>query len=197
MINLLPPDVKSNILYARRNTVLRKWIIALLCVLIGMFVFLAAGHFYITSTTKKFSVQVAEAEASLQAQKIEETEKRLQDLSNNLKLIIQVLQREVLFSKLLRQVGAVMPPGSVLSSIELSKIEGGIDLSAEAQDYRTATQVQLNLQDPSNKLFDKVDIIQVNCGATEGRYPCKITLRAQFAKNNPYTFISNTSGVKP
>lgn len=192
MINLLPPDEKSSIMYARRNTKLRKWIVALVCVLLGMFVLLAAGHFYIASTSNRISKQVAEAEESLQAQKIDETEKRLQDLSDNLKLIIQVLSKEVLFSKLLRQIGAVMPPGSVLSSIELSKVEGGIDLKAEALNYETATQIQVNLQDPSNKLFDKVDIIQVNCGVTGGSYPCEVSLRAQFLKNNPYTFISNT-----
>lgn len=192
MINLLPPDEKSSVMYARRNTKLRKWIIALLCVLLGMFLLIAAGHFYIASSTNRISKQVAEAEESLKAQKIEETEKRLQDLSSNLKLIIQVLSKEVLFSKLLRQVGAVMPPNSVLSSIELSKVEGGIDLSAEALNYQTASQIQVNLQDPSNKLFDKVDIIQVNCGTSEGSYPCRVTLRAQFLKNNPYTFISNT-----
>lgn len=195
MINLLPDDVKTNIMYARRNTKLRKWVVALSGVLVGVFVFLAAGHLYIASTTSRYSEQVAKAEESLKAQKIDETEKRLQDLSSNLKLIIQVLSKEVLFSKLLRQAGAVMPPGSVLSSIELSKVEGGIDLSAEAQDYETASRIQVNLQDPSNKLFDKVDIIQVNCGNTEGRYPCRVTLRAQFAKNNPYTFI-NSSGAK-
>jgi Tfp pilus assembly protein PilN len=195
MINLLPPEEKANVMYARRNTHLRKWVIALVFVLIGMFCFLAVGHFYIAKTTERYTEQVSLSQESLKAQKLEETEKRLQDLSNNLKLIIQVLSREVLFSKLIRQIGAVMPQGSILSSIELSKVEGGIDLSAEAQDYDTATRIQVNLQDPSNKLFEKVDIVQVSCVAnTTTGYPCKVTLRALFNKNNPYLFINN--GVK-
>lgn len=196
MINLLPPDVKSNILYARRNMKLRKWTTSMILVLIGIFGLLAAGHFYIASATSGYSKQVAAAEETLKTRKIDETEKRLQTLSNNLKLIIQVLSREVLFSKLLRQVGSVMPPGSVLLSTDLSKVEGGIDLSAEAQDYKTATQIQLNLQDPNNKLFDKVDIVQVSCGETEDKYPCRVTLRAQFTKSNPFLFI-NANGTKP
>ncbi len=192
MINLLPPEEKSNILYARRNTVLRHWVFALLAVLAGSIVFLAAGQVYIAQTTSHLNKQVTAQRESLKEQKLDETQKRLSDLSNNLKLIIQVLSREVLFSKLLRQVGAVMPQGSVLSSIELSKVEGGIDLSAEAADYNTATQIQVNLQDPSNKLFDKVDIIQVSCAQAKGDpYPCKVTLRALFAKNNPFLFINN------
>jgi hypothetical protein len=194
MINLLPPEFKSGIMFARRNTVLRKWIFGLTCVLIGMFVFLAAGQLYIANTTSKYSKQVASAQESLKAQKLEETQKRLQDLSNNLKLIVQVLSREVLFSKLIKQVGAVMPPGSVLTSIELSKVEGGLDLSAAAVSYDTASRIQVNLQDPNNKLFDKVDIIQVSCATkSSDQLPCKITLRALFSKNNPYLFINGGS----
>lgn len=191
MINLLPPEEKTTIMYARRNTKLRNWMFGLLLALAGMFIFLAAGHFYIANATEKYSKQVAASQDSLKAQNLDETQKRLTDLSGNLKLIIQVLSREVLFSKLLRQVGAVMPQGSVLSSIELSKVEGGIDLSAEAQDYNTASRIQVNLQDPSNKLFDKVDIVQVSCSeAKDSSYPCKVTLRALFTKNNPYLFIN-------
>ncbi len=196
MINLLPPDEKSDIMYARRNTVLRHWVFALLAVLVGLLLFLAAGQVYIAQTTTHLNKQVTTERESLKEQKLDETQKRLADLSNNLKLIIQVLSREVLFSKLLRQVGSVMPQGSVLSSIELSKVEGGIDLSAEAADYNTATRIQVNLQDPSNKLFDKVDIIQVSCAppVKDDPYPCKVTLRALFAKNNPFLFIND--GVK-
>lgn len=198
MINLLPPDQREAIMYARRNTKLRSWVVALITILIGMLLFLAAGQVYIERTTDRYTAQVEAEQISLKSQKLEETQKQVQDLSNNLKLIIQVLSREVLFSKLLRQVGNVMPPGSVLSSIEISKVEGGIDLSAQAKDYNTASQVQVNLQDPSNKLFDKVDIIQVSCGtAKDGPYPCKVTLRALFSKNNPYLFINNQTGAKP
>jgi Tfp pilus assembly protein PilN len=194
MINLLPPNQKQNIMYARRNTHLRKWVTGLTFVLIGMFVFLAAGHFYIASATARYNKQVAAAKESLKTQQLEETEKRLQDLNNNLKLIVQVLSKEVLFSKLLRQVGAVIPPGAVLESIELSKVEGGIDLKAKATDYDTATRIQVNLQDPNNKLFDKVDIIQVSCTPTTDTYKCSIIMRALFTKNNPFLFINN--GVK-
>lgn len=193
MINLLPPEQKNSIMYARRNTRLRKWALSLCAVLVGMFVFLAAGQLYLANTTNRYQRQVTQAKETLKAQQLEETEKRLQDLSGNLKLIIQVLSREVLFSKLMRQVGASMPPGSVLQSLELSKVEGGIDLKAKASDYDTASRIQVNLQDPKNKIFDKVDIVQISCGASSAaeEYPCTVTLRALFGKNNQYLFINN------
>lgn len=197
MINLLPSDQRKAIIYARRNTKLRRWIVGLVAVLVGVGVLLGAGQLLIVNATSRYETQVADGQASLKAQNLEQTQAKVQDLSNNLKLIIQVLSQEVLFSKLMQQIGSVMPDGSVLSTIDLTKIQGGIDLTAQAKDYNTATQVQVNLQDPNNKLFDKVDLVQVTCGSSkEGPYPCKVTLRALFSKNNSYLFINNKPGGK-
>ena len=74
---------------------------------------------------------------------------------------------------------------------------GGIDLNAVTKDYQTATQVQLNLQDPKNKIFDKADILNITCSSSnpaDPSYPCTISLKALFAKNNPFLFIN--SGAK-
>ena len=90
-----------------------------------------------------------------------------------------------------------MPENSVLSDIEISKVEGGIDLTADARDQNTATQVQVNLADPNNKLFDKVDIVSVNCDSTTNpEYPCKVILRALFTKNNPFSFTNQNNKDK-
>lgn len=195
MINLLPPQYKENILYARRNTKLVRWAVAGVFVLIGMVAIIVFGQIYLGQTTTNYSKQVAQTQAELKAQKLEDVQKQVETMSSTLKLIVQVLSKEVLFSKLIKQIGAVMPANSVLSNIDISKVQGGIDLTASAKDYQTATQVQVNLQDPSNKLFDKVDLVSVNCGAasSDSPYPCAVNLRAQFAKNNPFLFINNTT----
>ena len=93
-------------------------------------------------------------------------------------------------------MGAAIPAKASLTGISISKLSGGIDLTAAASDYNTATQVQVNLQDPANKIFDKADIINIVCSSTstDPQYPCTITIRAQFSKNNPFLFIA--SGVK-
>lgn len=64
-----------------------------------------------------------------------------------------------------------MPENTVLSNIEISKVEGGIDLSAETKDQESATQIQVNLMDPNNKLFDKVDIVSISCGESNQPTP--------------------------
>lgn len=209
MINLLPPIEKQSIIYARRNTKLANLAIGIVVAILGMVLLFGAGQLYIASAISRYEDQVARSQKSLQEQKLNETKKSIQELSNNLHLILQVLSKEVLFSKLLRQTGAVMPPGAVLSSINISEVKGGIDLVVGAKDYQTATQVQVNLQDPKNKLFDKVDIVSVNCGDRESQsesntnnssdestneltsdYPCTINLRALFGSDTPYLFIN-------
>lgn len=198
MINLLPPETRQTILYARRNTKLLHWIMALLAGIAGIVVVVVVGHVFINENTKNISSQVDQAQAELKAQKLDETAKRVEDITGSLKLVNQVLSKQIVFSELLRQTGIVMPSGTSLANLTFSKLEGGMDLQVASKDYQTATQVQVNLSDPTNKIFEKVDIISITCGdAGQGDYPCTGSYRALFAKDNPFTFIKPAAGATP
>ena len=89
-----------------------------------------------------------------------------------------------------------MPDGTVITSHSTNQLAEGTELIERAKDYNTASQVQLNLQDPNNKIFEKADIVSTECSSTpttdnlvETTYPCKVTVRALFAKNNSFLFI--------
>ncbi len=192
MINLLPFTQRHEIEFARHNTQLAHWIFAIIIIIAGLGVFLGAGYFYLSESINQYTVEVSEKRELLQTNELEATEARVEELSNNLNLILDVLSRQVLFSKLLPQVGAVMPPGSVLSNIEIAEIEGGIDLIGLARDYRTATQTQVNLEDPSNKLFQKVDIVSISCDGDDDTYPCTVNLRALFAEDNEFLLLNQS-----
>jgi hypothetical protein len=200
MINLMPPELKNQITYARRNTKLRRYALAIVVGIAGIAAVVFAGQLYIDQSIDAYQKQVEQSRSILAAQKLDETQKHVQDISNSLKLVLQVLAREVLFSKLLQQVGAAMPAGSALQSLSISGVQGGIDLQAVAADYQTATQVQVNMQDPRNKIFEKADLVSVNCNSdnvVDPRYPCQVSIRALFASNNPFTFVqTKTTGTK-
>lgn len=197
MINLLPPDVKESVIYARRNTHLLHWSIVLATSVLVIASIVIGGQLFIGQAIKSNNQQLAESQAQLKLQKVEDTQKRVQDMSSSLKLVVQVLSKQVLFSKLLQQIGSVMPPNTVLTNLSINKLQGGIDLQAGAIDYQSATQVQINLSDPSNKIFTKADLVNIQCnsGSSEtssvSKYPCSVTVRAQFAQNNPFSLISN------
>ncbi len=199
MINLLPPDVKKSTVYARRNTRLRKWSIALLISIFGIVGTVAVGQMYLHQSINSLAAQVQQGNENLKEQNLDETQKKVQELTDSLKLVTQVLQREILFSKLIVQIGGALPSGSILNSLSINKVQGGLDLQAAAADYQTATQVQLNLQDPNNKIFEKADILNIQCAEAtanttdplRSQYPCAVQIRALFAKNNTFSFISN------
>ena len=197
MINLLPPDYKQNIIYARRNAALRHWALALLVTIFGTLIIIGGGYIFMDQTIKANQKEVASAQKSLEDQDIEGTRKRLDEISANTKLILQVLSREILFSGLLRQLGASLPAGTSLEQIKIDKVSGGITLRAVAKDINSATQIQVNLEDPNNKIFQKADIESINCGVADGAtdYPCSVQIRALFSKENPYVYIQSNSGT--
>ncbi len=192
MINLLPPETKKSYRFARRNVTLRRWLIALLVVLIGLGGLATYGLLTFHQSNDNYSKQAISLEAQLQKDKLSQTKQQVEDISNSLKLAVKVLGNEVLFSKLIQQIGAVMPSGSVLTGLTIDQVGGGLDLEANTTNYTTATQVQVNLADPTNKIFSKVDINSITCNSNQGTvgYPCTVGVRALFNANNPFLFIN-------
>lgn len=209
MINLLPKDYKKSIAYARRNTFLRGWISALAFAVFGGLLIIGGGYLYMDHLIKKESKQVEAAKTQLSLEGINETRAHLDDISANVKLSLQVLSREVLFSSLIRQLGSAMPSDTALTEIQIEKPSGGITIKAVAKDIDSATQIQVNLADPSNKIFEKADIETIKCDPPAApasgtsapeinlTYPCNVQLKALFAKDNPFLYISGTSEKTP
>ncbi|MCA9344121.1 MAG: hypothetical protein H6793_02490 [Candidatus Nomurabacteria bacterium] len=193
MINLSPDDYKESLRYARRSSKLLRWVGGTLIILMAVLLTQLIGFTYLKSETKRYQEINASITQDLKNNDLEGTLKTVENISGSLKLIVQVLSKQVLFSELIKQVGSVMPENTVLSNIEISKVEGGIDLSAETKDQESATQIQVNLMDPNNKLFDKVDIVSISCGESNPTYPCRATFRALFTKDNPFLFVNNKS----
>lgn len=194
MINLLPSGYKDNIAYARQNKALLNWALALLVSLVFIALIIGAGWLFMNQSINRQKAQAEAAQQQLKDEKIDETKARLDEISSNTKLVLQVLSREILFSKLLKQLGASLPAGTSLKSVQIDKFEGGITLQAQAKTIEDATQIQVNLADPNNKIFQKADIESISCTPdnSEG-LPCTVQLRALFAEENPYVYI----GAKP
>lgn len=204
MINLLPPDVKQSYHYARRNTLLVRWIVAFSFALVGLAAISVGGIFYLQQAAKPYQNRVDISKASLIQQDQVGTQKKVREISDNLKLVVQVLSKEILFSKLLKQLAVIIPDNATLSDLTISQTQGALDITAATADYTAATQLQVNLADPANKIFSKADIININCTTDQTgsdtikpKYPCKVTIRALFSADNPFLFISNNKPAKP
>jgi Tfp pilus assembly protein PilN len=198
MINLLPPEIKNSYRYARRNVALRRWVIICLVALIGLAGLATYGLLTLHQSTITYNNKITAANNLFKQEKFSETQTEVKDASNSFKLAVKVLGQEILFSKLIQQITATIPDGANLTELDINQTQGGIDISANATDYHTATQVQVNLSDPNNKIFSKADIIGINCVSTNAanpQYPCLITIRALFASNNPFLFINSKAST--
>ncbi|MDB5182555.1 MAG: hypothetical protein JWO47_339 [Candidatus Saccharibacteria bacterium] len=204
-LNLMPPEAKSSIAYARRNTRLVHWTIGCLVIIVAMAATVVVGGFYIDNSKQNLASSISATQDTIKSQKLDKIQAEAQNLSGGVKLIVQVLSKEIQFSKLLQQLGGLMPTGATLGSVQLSnKINGALDLTANAVDYESATQVQVNLQDPKNNLFDKVDTISVTCNdanaaastsSVDSRYKCQIIIRALFKADAAVTLLASPAGA--
>lgn len=195
MINLLPPDYATRIRFGRRNTVLRRWIIGAGFAIVGAIVIISLGWLYLNQQSADLKRSLDSTNAQLQAQNITQVKKDAAEITGDIKVINQLFSNEIRFSNLIQDIGHVMPPGTILSSLSLSKVNGAIDLSASAKDYTSAAQIAVNLNDPANGLFSKVDIVNINCGSSNSDnsnngYKCNATFRALFSLTAQKKYLS-------
>jgi hypothetical protein len=199
MINLLPPETKQGYRYGISNVRLIRWVLAGAVSIVGLGIIGTYGWLSLHQNISNYSGQVAAVQSKLKQDKQQQTYAQVQDISNSFRLAVQVLSKEVLFSKLLRQMGAAMPSGAYLSDLSISKVQGGLDITAQTINQQTATQVQVNLADPTNGIFAKADIVNIVCtakNAVDPTHPCTVNLRALFAQNNPFLFINSKGAAK-
>ena len=202
MINLLPRETKESYRYARRNSRMAKWLTVMCVAFAGLALLGIFGIIFLDRTAKSYDSQVASMENNLKQQQQAEAEKEVKDISNNLKLALQVLSKQVLYSQMLTQLAKIIPSNVALSNLTISQGQSALDITAGTSDYNAATQLQVNLADPQNQIFSKAEILNINCnsGSAEGgearRYPCTVTIRALFNTKNPFLFTSNAAGVK-
>jgi Tfp pilus assembly protein PilN len=202
MINLLPPDTKESYRYARRNRSMLRWVVIMGVSLAGAALLIGGGYVYMNQQLDATTKQIASTNDQLNSQNRDKIQKQVKDISSNLKLVVTVLSKEVLFSQLLKQLASVTPNDVILTNLAISQTEGGVDLTAQTASYDAATQLQVNLADPKNQIFSKADIVSITCTSSAGgtplssQYPCTATLRALFATDNPFLFINNGAKKK-
>ncbi len=195
MINLLPPEFKQDYRYARHNRRLVRWSLAFVLAIVGVAVITGSGLLLMQNSIGTYNKRIDGVQSQLTSQNSTGVQKQVSDISNNLKLMVQVLSKEILFSKLLARLGTTTPSNVILTNLSISQTQSAIDITAQTSSYNAATQLQINLADPGNQIFSKADIVSISCvtgtAATNTDYPCTASIRAQFTSNNPFLFINS------
>lgn len=191
MINLIPTGHKQSIAYARHNSKLVGWLMGIAIAVVGLAIVVGGGLFYINQDINNYKQSNAVSQETLKSEDEEETLARVAEISGRLSLVVNVLSREVLFSKLLPYLGTIMPNGTILEGLSLSRDQsGGIDLSIGAVDEFAASQALANIKADGNLLFTAADANSITCENKETIYVCTVTIRAVLTEENPFSLLS-------
>ena len=155
MINLLPPRVKEERSYGRKNVLLFGYSTALLATALSTAVIMLLSLQFIGSEepTLKLNLEADQAQvASLEAEI-----KSIENIATRLETAKKVSERSVKLSELIPQIGAVLPDGAILNALSLT---GGatdsLQLDVDLKEANLAAVLIRNLVE--SDLFEAADI---------------------------------------
>ena len=163
MINLLPPEIKTEMIFARRNAVIRRYIILLAAV--GM---VAAGA--IGSTTWYISTQLTAAQSDLTSKqalisKNQSIEAPAKALSDRLKILKTIAAGQAHFSAALADFARVLPQGVSLIGLQLTGDDKKpLQISALAPNYPTAVSTRDAIATSPRVAAVDIQTISANAG---------------------------------
>ncbi len=189
MINLLPPESKQAIKFARINVILVQYVVVAIIttmVICSLLMFSRASLMSAKHDTEKLlesdHVRIAELE-SISAD--------AKSLSETVTTINKLLDKEIRFSYLLKEIGAVMPPGSTVSGLILNQDQSQpVTFSVLLDSAETAGVLQENLVE--SKLFQSADILNVSrSGTSDPRYNYAANVQAYYDPATPLSAIDD------
>jgi len=179
MINLLPPETRSQLGAARANRILVIYNFILLAAIV--FLAGAIGVVYIYLGSQKISAENTIAENISRAGDYGSVEAEAAAFRQNLASVKQILNNDVAYTGIILEIANVLPPGVVLDTLSLDSTTFGTPttLTAKVTDYSTVLRLKDSLQQSS--IFSNVSIQTITDNG-EGRYPLSATYAVTIQK---------------
>lgn len=115
MINLLPPELKTQIEYSRKNAQLVGLLALVITCLIIIMAAFSGTHLLLSQESKRISSELKDKEQEIK--KFSALENESQQLSDRLKAAKTVISSQAKFSSLLSDLANVTPAGTYINSI--------------------------------------------------------------------------------
>lgn len=163
MINLMPDDLKQDIRYARMNVSMIQYVILVAIISVALTIFMFAGILLVQADENLLRQAIADKETQLAELKTPENDAK--ELASRISLISSLLNQEVEFSKLIQDIGSVIPSNSRLNSLSLTGDDGSVSLTIIIPEQADAPIVRETLA--SAELFTGADIISIGPSATD------------------------------
>lgn len=176
MINLMPDDAKRELRAARTNVVLLRYMFVIALAATFLLAILA-GAYMVLGRTQESAKQLI-ATNDLKADVYSATEAQVATLSSGLAETRGILNQEILYSKVLINIGQLMPTGTVLNEVALdSQSFSGTPIKLTVYAKTTQDTVALQNNFKNSPLFTNVSFEKVsdNSAGIDG-YPVSATL---------------------
>jgi len=191
MINLLPPEIKTNISFARRNVTLAQLVVLTSLTLVAALGIVGFGVFIMNADQSALEKSIETKTQSLQS--YIETEKKAQVLASDIDTAGKILAREVRFSEVLKLIGSILPDGASLRNLQLTNDDLPVKLTTFINDKALAPTLRNNIEE--SDLFDAADLeslTAIETGGTIIGYEAVIVARP--ASTNIQDIVDSTAG---
>jgi Tfp pilus assembly protein PilN len=144
MINLLPPEVKDQVAYSKRNAILLKYINATIILTLIAGAGLTYGVMHINGVIASTDAEIAASNKLVASDK--KIELQAKAINDRLAAIQKIQSNQAKFSLLLKDIAGGMPRGTAIESIALDGDDKKpVRISGSAQNYESAAVVASGL----------------------------------------------------
>lgn len=160
MINLLSNDVKNELRAARRNVIIRRYVVTLVFSVIAVTGAYAIGFFMLSAQEESFKQELARYEP--QKAKYKDTIAKASEYTANLKIAKTILENEIFFSDYLLLLAKTIPSNSVLVNLNTksSELSKPVTLTYNTKSYNDSLRIKEALE--QSAFFNDVKIKSVD-----------------------------------
>jgi Tfp pilus assembly protein PilN len=165
MINILPPALKQQQRYGRYNYQLWHYLLLAALLLVLLAVVIGGSFWYAGQQGRSYEATLKQKQA--ENQQYAEVEKNVQNMQSNVALIEKLFNEKTQYSRLLSDIGGLLPPGAYVSKISLSGDDKKpLEMSAVVNSFNDAAVARNSLA--SSPRFKTVDIQTIT--AAQGKF---------------------------
>ncbi len=182
MINLIPTEDRRQLRAARSNTLLVRYNLFLIGAVV--FMMLAIGFIYVYLNNSKTAAEATVSENQSKVASFAGVEKEATEFRSNLATAKQILDREVVYTKVILEISRMMPAGTILDNLTLDSTTFGkpTTIVAKAKTYTSALAIKDSFQ--KSAIFSDVhfESVTINDADTSG-YPMTVNLSVTIKKD--------------
>jgi Tfp pilus assembly protein PilN len=181
MINLLPPADKRQIRAGRSNALLIRYNFFLLGAL--GFLFVAVGFVYFYLINAKTNAETVVKENQTKVIDYRQVEQEANTFKGNLAIAKQILDKEVVYTKVILEISSLIPKGVVLDNLNLDAKTFGTETTLTARAKTIDDAIALKNSFQNSPSFSNVHFQSISTIEPPDAYPVHVSLNVTINKD--------------